>query len=179
MSTDHIDILAPQNGIWIFFAFKSYVFVLQVCCFLGSVPFKHFFPYKYHLYHQKTSFVNSFCQKVVIVASYVCLASRGRQKWYSQDISFTCSKNAVKTILLRVHLFPFFSVKMRYSQDILFASLCIITHYHTNHFEVLRSIVAAKQWYSQDATSVSFKQNFLVVQVVTAGSYLCMKGTDP
>ena len=151
--------------------FLFYGSVVSQGLFLSNI----FFPYKYHLYHQKTSFVNSFCQKVVIVASYVCLASRGRQKWYSQDISLTCSKNAVKTILLRVHLFPFLSVKMRYSQDILFASLCIITHYHTNHFEVLRSIVAAKQWYSQDATSVSFKQNFLVVQVVTVGSYLCMQ----
>ena len=45
--------------------------------------FHTFFSCKYHLYHQKTSFVNFFRQKVVLVASYVCLASRGRQMWYS------------------------------------------------------------------------------------------------
>ena len=62
----------------------------------------------YHLYHQKTSFVNSFYQKVVFVASYICLASRGRQKWYSWyslDAFLPFSKNTAKTLLLWVPSF--------------------------------------------------------------------------
>ena len=40
--------------------------------------------------------------------------------------------------------------------------------------------MAAKKWFSLDpATSASLKQNFLVVQVVTVGSYFCVKGTHP
>ena len=31
-----------------------------------SVPFVHFFPYKYHLYYQKTIFVNSFCTHIIL-----------------------------------------------------------------------------------------------------------------
>ena len=33
----------------------------------GSVPFIHFFSYKYHSYHQNTTFVYPFRQKVVFV----------------------------------------------------------------------------------------------------------------
>ena len=87
-----------------------------------------FFPYKYHLYHQKTTFVNSFHQKVVLVASYVCLASRGRQKWYSwypQDISFTWIKNAVKTLLLQV---PTFSIPFGKSAVLVGYFVYIILH---------------------------------------------------
>ena len=34
--------------------------------YLKFTLFIHFISYKYHLYHQKTTFVNSFCQKVVL-----------------------------------------------------------------------------------------------------------------
>ena len=44
-----------------------------------NCSFHTFFFLQVPLVPPKTSFVNSFCQKVVLVASYVCLASRGRQ----------------------------------------------------------------------------------------------------
>ena len=106
-----------------------------------SYIFHTSFSYKYHLYHQKTSFVNSFHQKVVFVASYVCLAFRGRQKWYSwysQDISLTSLKSS-QTLLLRV---PSLSIPLSKNAVLvgyLFTSFCIITHYYANNFEVLRS----------------------------------------
>ena len=82
ISTDHIDILAPQNGIWIFFAFKSYVFVLWVCCFLGLFLSYIFFPTSTTCTTKNYLLSIPFVKKVVLVASYVCLVSRRRQKWY-------------------------------------------------------------------------------------------------
>ena len=84
-----------------FFCQNSYI-VLWVC------SFHTFFFLQIPHVPRKTNFVYSFRQKVVLVASYVCLASRERQKWYLgylQDILSYLQKITVKTLLLRV---PFF-----------------------------------------------------------------------
>ena len=113
--------------------------VTSLLCFRQSITltnqlrvcsFHTFFFLQDHLYHQKTSFVNSFRQKVVLVASYVCLASRGRQKWYSwylQDISLTSLKNAVKTLLLRV---PHFSIPFGKNAVLIGYFVYITLHYY-------------------------------------------------
>ena len=78
--------------------FLSYIFFLQV-----------------PLYHEKTTFVHSFRQKVVLVASNICLASRRRQKWYLwylQDILSYVSENySQNSLATSTIFFPFLSTK--------------------------------------------------------------------